>query len=101
VFIYKINKHKFFQKCKACLIVYKNQQAPENLFTKVTILMSMIFWTLMVIIAKFDLEITQINTVNIFIYCDFNKVIYIKLLPEFNKGKKDKILCLKKALYGL
>ena len=55
----------------------------------------------MVIIAKFDLEITQINTVNIFIYCDFNKVIYIKLLPEFNKGKKDKILCLKKALYGL
>ena len=51
----------------------------------------------MTITAKFDLEITQIDTVNAFVYCDFNKVIYIKLPPRFNKGKKDKVLCLKKS----
>jgi len=43
----------------------------------------------------------QIDTVNTFVYCDLNEVIYIKLPPGFNKGKKDKVLRLKKALYGL
>ena len=55
----------------------------------------------MAIIIKFNLEIIQINAVNIFIYCDFNKVIYIKLPLGFNKGKKDKVLRLRKALYRL
>ena len=55
----------------------------------------------MVIIVKFDLELTQIDIVNAFVYYDFNKVLYIKLLPGFNKGKKDKVLCLRKALYRL
>ena len=55
----------------------------------------------MAITIKFNLEMTQIDTVNVFIYCNLNKVIYIKLLLGFNKGKKDKVLCLRKALYGL
>ena len=55
----------------------------------------------MVIIIKFNLKTIQIDAVNIFIYCDLNKVVYIKLLPGFNKGKIDKVLHLKKALYGL
>ena len=55
----------------------------------------------MAITAKFNLEITQIDIVNIFIHYDLNKVIYIKLLLGFNKGKEDKILYLKKALYKL
>ena len=49
---------------------------------------------------KFDLETTQRNAVNAFIYYDLNKVIYIKLPPGFNR-KKDKVLRLRKALYGL
>jgi hypothetical protein len=44
---------------------------------------------------------TQIDTVNIFIHYDFNKVVYIKLPPGFNKGKIDKVLYLRKALYRL
>jgi len=36
----------------------------------------------MAITAKFDLEITQIDTVNTFIHYNLNKVIYIKLPPE-------------------
>jgi len=55
----------------------------------------------MVITVKFDLETTQIDAVNAFIHCDLNEVVYIKLLPGFNKGKKDKVLYLRKALYGL
>jgi hypothetical protein len=46
----------------------------------------------MAITVKFDLEITQIDTVNAFIHCDLNKVIYIKLPLGFNKGKTDKVL---------
>jgi len=55
----------------------------------------------MAITTKFNLEITQIDAVNAFIHCNFNKVVYIKLLPEFNKGKEDKVLHLKKGLYKL
>ena len=55
----------------------------------------------MAITTKFNLEITQIDTVNIFIYYNLNKVIYIKLLPGFNKEKEDKVLYLRKALYRL
>jgi hypothetical protein len=54
-----------------------------------------------VITAKFDLETTQIDAVNAFVHCDLDKVVYIKLPPGFNKGKIDKVLRLRKALYGL
>jgi len=55
----------------------------------------------MAITTKFNLETIQIDVVNAFIHCDFNKVIYMKLPPGFNKGKIDKVLRLRKALYGL
>jgi len=45
----------------------------------------------MAITTKFDLEMTQIDAVNIFIHCDLNEVVYIKLLPGFNNKKKDKV----------
>ena len=46
----------------------------------------------MTITVKFNLETIQIDTVNVFIYCDLNKVIYIKLPPGFNKRKINKVL---------
>jgi len=55
----------------------------------------------MAITVKFDLEITQIDIVNAFIYYNLDEVVYIKLLLGFNKGKIDKVLRLRKALYGL
>ena len=55
----------------------------------------------MAITVKFDLETIQIDTVNTFIYCDLDKVVYIKLPLGFSKGKTDKVLRLRKALYGL
>ena len=44
---------------------------------------------------------TQIDIVNAVIHCNLNEVIYIRLPLGFNKGKTDKVLYLKKALYGL
>ena len=55
----------------------------------------------MAITIKFNLETTQIDIVNVFIYCDLNEVVYIKLPLGFNNGKKDKVLRLRKAPYGL
>jgi hypothetical protein len=55
----------------------------------------------MAITIKFSLKTTQINTVNTFIHCNLNKVIYIKLPPGFNKGRIDKVLYLRKTLYRL
>ena len=101
MFVYKTDKHKFLQKCKTHLVVCRNQQAPGDLSTKATILTNITFQTLMTITAKFDLKITQIDAVNVFIYCDLDEVVYIKLLLGFNKGKEDKVLHLRKALYGL
>jgi len=101
IFVYKTDKHGFLQKCKARLVVYGNQQAPGDLPIRATILASTTFQILIAITAKFDLKMTQIDTVNAFIYCDLDKVVYIKLPPGFNNGKKDKVLRLRKALYGL
>jgi hypothetical protein len=55
----------------------------------------------MAITIKFNLKITQIDIVNVFIYYNLDKVIYIKLPLGFNKGKIDKALRLRKALYRL
>jgi hypothetical protein len=101
VFVYKTDKHGFLQKCKARLVVCGNQQAPGDLPTRATTLASTTFRTLMAITAKFDLETTQIDAVNAFVHCDLDEVVYMKLPPGFNKGKTDKVLRLRKALYGL
>jgi hypothetical protein len=53
----------------------------------------------MAITAKFDLETIQMDTVNAFVYYDFDKVVYIKL--PLGYIKKGKVLYLQKALYGL
>jgi hypothetical protein len=67
---------------------------------RATILASTTFRTLIAITTKFNLETTQIDVVNAFVYCDLDEVVYIKLPLGFN-GKKDKVLRLRKALYGL
>ena len=55
----------------------------------------------MAITAKFNLETTQIDTVNAFVYYNFDKVVYIKLPLGFSNRKTDKVLRLRKALYRL
>jgi hypothetical protein len=68
---------------------------------RATTLASTTFRTLIAITINFNLETTQIDIVNAFIHYDLNKVVYIKLPLGFNKGKTDKVLRLRKALYRL
>jgi Reverse transcriptase (RNA-dependent DNA polymerase) len=98
VFVYTTDKHGFLQKCKARLVVCGNQQAPEDLPTRATTLAGMAFRTLMAVTAKFDLETTQMDAVNAFVHCDLDEVVYVRLPPGFNQGKRDKVLHLRKAL---
>ena len=86
MFVYKINKHGFLQKYKAWLVVYKNQQAPEDLLIRATILVDMMFHALMVITAKFNLEMVQLDAVNAFVNCELNEVMYMKHPPGFEIG---------------
>src|SRR5467141_1836996 len=36
-----------------------------------------------------------------FVHCDLDEVVYMRMPPGFNQGKRDKVLRLRKALYGL
>ena len=41
------------------------------------------FKVLLVIIIKFDLKLHQYDVINAFIYAKLNKVIYIRIPPEY------------------
>jgi Reverse transcriptase (RNA-dependent DNA polymerase) len=99
VFTYKLDKHGFLVKCKARLVVCGNQQEPRDLPTRATTLASTTFRTLMAIIAQFDLETRQLDIVNAFVNYKLDEVVYIRLLPGFEKPGK--VFLLRKALYGL
>jgi transposase InsO family protein len=99
VFIYKTDKHGFLQKYKARLVVWGHQQAQNGLPTRATTLASTTFRTLMAITAKFDLETQQMDAVNAFVNCDLDETVFMKFPPGFEKPNK--VLRLRKALYGL
>ena len=78
-----MNKHDYFQKCKAKLVIYENQQTHEDLSIRTTTLASMIFQALMNIITKFDLKMIQINAVNAFVNYQLNEIIYMRQSSDF------------------
>ena len=83
IFVYKTDKYSRLTKYKVRLIVRKDQQHKYNLSTKATILVTTSFRTLLALIAKFDLEILQIDAVNTFIYIDLDELVYIRNLLGF------------------
>ena len=54
---------------------------------------------LMAMAAYFDLETHQMDTINAFVNCDLDKVVYMRLPLGFEKPGK--VLLLNKALYRL
>jgi hypothetical protein len=76
-FVYKTDKHRYFQRCKARLVVCENQQEKRDLPTRATTLASTAFRMLMGITAKFDLETVQIDAINAFVHCDLDEVVYM------------------------
>ena len=41
------------------------------------------FKVLLIILIKFDLKLHQYNVINAFIYAKLNKVVYMKIPPEY------------------
>ena len=99
VFIYKINKHDYLQKCKARLVICENQQTCEDLSIRAIILVSMMFWALINIITKFNLKTIQINIVNAFMNYQLNEIIYMRQSSDFET--ENMIFWLRKMLYKL
>ena len=56
------------------------------------------FQIFLALIAKFDLETFQIDVVNVFVYIDLDKLVYIKNPPGFPVLKI--VFKLNKALYN-
>ena len=86
IFVYKTDKHDFLQKCKARLVVCENQQACEDLLTRAITLASIAFRVLMSIIARFNLEIIQMNMMNAFVNCQLDEVVYMRQSSSFEMG---------------
>ena len=98
MFVYKTDKYSRLMKYKVRLIVRGNQQYKYDLSTKTTTLTTTSFQILLTLIAKFDLETFQIDTVNAFVYTDLNELVYIKNPPGFPALRT--IFKLNKTLYN-
>lgn len=100
VYVYKFDKHGRFQKCKARLVVRGDQQAKsQNQETYAATLAGRSFRTLIAIAARFDLELIQYDVVNAFVHAPIDQDIFMRMPDGYRK--KNTILLLNKALYGL
>ena len=99
IFTYKTDKHGWLQKCKARLVVCKNQQKHHDISTRATTLAITFLCVLLALIANLDLETMQLDTVNVFVYADLDKTVFMHIPLWY--GKNSKVLRLNKALYDL
>lgn len=54
---------------------------------------------MLILVGKFNLKITQFNVINIFIYADLDKTVFMKMPLRYDK--QNKIFKLNKILYSL
>ena len=100
VYVYKFDKHGWFTKCKARLVVRGDQQAKStHEDTYASTLAGRSFRTLMAIAARFDLELLQYDVVNAFVNAELKQDVYMRMPPGYRRPGR--ILKLQKALYGL
>ncbi len=82
VFVYKTDKYGLLRSCKARLVICGNQQVRGDLPTRADTLVSIMFRALMAIIACFDLETRQLDTVNVFVNMYLDEVVFMRHLPD-------------------
>ena len=100
VMIYKFDKQGYLIKAKARLVVRRDQQASQvGVDNYASTLAGRSFRSLMVIAARFNLELIQYDVVNAFVHATLPKPLYMKSPPSFKKTGI--ALQLLKALYGL
>ena len=97
---YKFDKHGYLIKVKARLVALGNQQR-KNLdeSTYAATLAGRSFRTMMVIAARFNLDLLQFDAVNAFVNADLDETVYMRM-PHGNQ-KSGTTYRLRKALYGL
>ena len=100
VFTYKEDLDSFITRFKACLVVYRDLQAVSQEEVKAITAAYWTFHLLCALIAGFNLDVIQIDTVNAFVNALVDNEVYlippkgIDLLPRLS-------LCLRKAIYRL
>ena len=102
VYVYKVDKDGFLEKCKARLVVRGDQQADTLAEeTYAATLAGKSFRTIMATAARFDLELTQYDVTNAFVNAPLpeSATIYMRKAPGHRTGGT--LLRLQKALYGL
>ena len=99
VFTYKTDISGYLNKFKARLCVRGDLQESTHEDTYAATLAARSFRVLIAIVAIFDLDCWQGNTINAFANSLIDKVVYIKYLNGF--VIKGKCLLLIRALYGL
>ena len=99
VFTYKTNISRYLTKFKAYFCVQGDLQKLTHKDTYAVTLVVRLFKALMAIIAIFDLDCWQGNTVNAFTNSLIDEVVYIKCPDGF--VIKSKYLLLVKVFYGL
>ena len=99
VFVYKFDSEGFLLKCKARICVRGDLQTVNDLDTRATTLAARVFRALMSLVAAFDLETAQLDSVNAFLNSSLDEEIYCELPEGFNE--EGHCLRLKRALYGL
>jgi hypothetical protein len=100
VYTYKFDKHHRLNKCKARLVVRGDQQ--RNITSQDTYAATLAgrsLRMLMVIAAKYDLELKQWNVTNAFVHAAIDRGVYMRMPRGYQKTGT--LLKVQKALYGL
>jgi hypothetical protein len=102
VFTYKEDADGYITKFKARLCVRGDLQLGVHKRDVYAITATFrTFRLLMALVAAFDLEVIHLDAVNAFVNADVDEEVYITMPEGYKEGKKDVVLKLQKALYGL
>jgi hypothetical protein len=102
VFTYKEDADGYITKFKARLCVRGDLQLGVHKRDVYAITATFkTFRLIMALVAAFDLEVIHLDAVNAFVNADVDEEIYITMPEGYKEGRKDMVLKLQKALYGL
>ena len=102
VFTYKEDADGYITKFKARLCVRGDLQLGVHKRDVYAITATFkTFRLIMALVAAFNLEVIHLDAVNAFVNADVDEEVYIIMPEGYKKGRKDMVLKLRKALYGL
>lgn len=102
VFTYKEDVDGYITKFKARLCVRGDLQLGVHKRDVYAITATFkTFRLLMALVAAFDLDVIHLDAVNAFVNANVDEEVYITMPEGYREGRKDIVLKLRKALYGL